>query len=176
MSGSGNSQIATLVERQTRYVMLVKLEGKDSQSVVNALIATLAILIANRLLPETQLAGWLQGLQNTGDLERYLFWGAWVMAMLHAFVRSAPMAQGRISLAWRDQCWAVATMAVTAVLLNSVPTGDNLVKTLGERYWPVAGVDPFLLASAAAAMLAARKLKARSEATAQAQRAEAVHT
>ena len=36
--GSGNSQIATLVERQTRYVMLVKLEGKDSQSVVNALI------------------------------------------------------------------------------------------------------------------------------------------
>jgi IS30 family transposase len=36
--GSGNSQIATLVERQTRYVMLVKLNGKDSQTVVNALI------------------------------------------------------------------------------------------------------------------------------------------
>lgn len=36
--GSGNSQIATLVERQTRYVMLVKLEGKDSRTVVNALI------------------------------------------------------------------------------------------------------------------------------------------
>jgi IS30 family transposase len=36
--GSGNSQIATLVERQTRYAMLVKLEGKDSQTVVNALI------------------------------------------------------------------------------------------------------------------------------------------
>lgn len=36
--GSGNSQIATLVERQTRYVMLVKLDGKDSQSVVKALI------------------------------------------------------------------------------------------------------------------------------------------
>ena len=36
--GSCGSQIATLVERQTRYVMLVKLEGKDSQTVVNALI------------------------------------------------------------------------------------------------------------------------------------------
>src|SRR4249920_2033359 len=36
--GSGSSQIATLVERQTRYVMLVKLDGKDSQTVVNALI------------------------------------------------------------------------------------------------------------------------------------------
>jgi IS30 family transposase len=36
--GSGKSQIATLVERQTRYVMLVKLDGKDTQTVVNALI------------------------------------------------------------------------------------------------------------------------------------------
>jgi IS30 family transposase len=35
--GSGNSQIATLVERQTRYVMLVKVGGKDTQTVVDAL-------------------------------------------------------------------------------------------------------------------------------------------
>lgn len=36
--GSGSSQIATLVERQTRYVMLVKLDGKDSPTVFSALI------------------------------------------------------------------------------------------------------------------------------------------
>ena len=30
--------MATLVERQTRYLMLVKLDGKDTQTVVNALI------------------------------------------------------------------------------------------------------------------------------------------
>ena len=36
--GSHNSQIATLVERQTRYVMLVKVAGKDTQTVVDALI------------------------------------------------------------------------------------------------------------------------------------------
>ena len=36
--GSKNSQIATLVERQTRYVMLVKVASKDSETVVNALI------------------------------------------------------------------------------------------------------------------------------------------
>ena len=36
--GDRDSQIATLVERQTRYVMLVKLTGKDSETVVNALI------------------------------------------------------------------------------------------------------------------------------------------
>jgi IS30 family transposase len=36
--GSHNSQIATLVERQTRYVMLVKSSGKDTETVINALI------------------------------------------------------------------------------------------------------------------------------------------
>jgi IS30 family transposase len=36
--GRGNSQIATLVERQTRYVMLVKVANKDTETVVNALI------------------------------------------------------------------------------------------------------------------------------------------
>ncbi|MDK3025445.1 IS30 family transposase [Cupriavidus taiwanensis] len=36
--GSANSQIATLVERQTRFVMLVKIASKDSGAVVNALI------------------------------------------------------------------------------------------------------------------------------------------
>jgi len=36
--GDTHSQIATLVERQTRYVMLVKLAGKDTETVVNALI------------------------------------------------------------------------------------------------------------------------------------------
>jgi IS30 family transposase len=36
--GSKNSQIATLVERQTRYVMLVKVGGKDTETVINALI------------------------------------------------------------------------------------------------------------------------------------------
>lgn len=36
--GSGNSQIATLVERHTRYVMLVKIARKDTQTVIDALI------------------------------------------------------------------------------------------------------------------------------------------
>ena len=36
--GSNNSQIATLVERNTRYVLLAKVDGKDSKTVVDALI------------------------------------------------------------------------------------------------------------------------------------------
>ena len=36
--GSNNSQIATLVERHTRYVMLVRTPSKDTKTVINALI------------------------------------------------------------------------------------------------------------------------------------------
>ena len=34
MSGPNNSYIATLVERHTRYVMLAKVAGKDTRTVV----------------------------------------------------------------------------------------------------------------------------------------------
>lgn len=46
--GNANSQIATLVERQTRYVMLVKVAGKDSETVINALIKHAGPLSHNR--------------------------------------------------------------------------------------------------------------------------------
>ncbi len=38
LCGSHNSQIATLVERHTRYVMLAKVDGTDTKTVINALI------------------------------------------------------------------------------------------------------------------------------------------
>ncbi len=38
LSGGKNTQVATLVERQSRFVMLVRVEGKDSESVVKALV------------------------------------------------------------------------------------------------------------------------------------------
>jgi len=38
LSGSRNSYIATLVERHTRYVMLMKIANKDTQTVIRALI------------------------------------------------------------------------------------------------------------------------------------------
>ncbi|MGH6631475.1 MAG: IS30 family transposase, partial [Burkholderiales bacterium] len=37
LAGSNNSYIATLVERHTRFVMLIKLTGKDTTSVIAAL-------------------------------------------------------------------------------------------------------------------------------------------
>jgi IS30 family transposase len=38
LSGGKNTHIATLVERQSRFVMLVRVDGKDSESVVKALV------------------------------------------------------------------------------------------------------------------------------------------
>jgi IS30 family transposase len=38
ISGSQNTHIATLVERKSRYAMMVKIKGKDTESVVSALI------------------------------------------------------------------------------------------------------------------------------------------
>jgi len=47
ISGSRNTHIATLVERHTRYVMLAKVNAKDTETVINALIKQ-----AHKLPPE----------------------------------------------------------------------------------------------------------------------------
>ncbi|MCU5783762.1 PepSY domain-containing protein [Alcanivorax balearicus MACL04] len=122
-------------------------------TVTGMLIATLGILIANRLLPVN--------LPARGDWEQYCFWGVWGLAMAHAFWRTAPVALGKLAPAWREQCWAIAVLAVVAVVLNWVTTGDHLLKTLSAGYWPVAGVDLFMLVSALVAVFTARRLQRR---------------
>ncbi len=152
-------------------------QGRQGARIVDALavttvtgmvLATLGILIANRLLPEA--------LPARGDWERYAFWGTWALALVHAGWRSAPVARGLVNPAWREQCWAIALFALAAVLLNGMTTGDHLLRTLAQGYWPVAGVDLSLLATAVIAVMAARKVGQRMRATvAQAPREEAVH-
>ena len=123
-------------------------------TVTGMVIAAIGMLVVNRVLP-ADMAG-------KGDWEKLAFWGIWVLAMLHAFVRSAPVAQARMSPAWREQCWAVAGLALAAVVLNAITTGDHLIKTVfTETYWPVAGVDLSLLAATGIAIWAARKLALR---------------
>jgi hypothetical protein len=51
--GDRSSQIATLVERQTRYVMLVKVDATDTETVVNALIKN-ARKLSQELYPRTR--------------------------------------------------------------------------------------------------------------------------
>ena len=94
----------------------------------------MSILVANRLLPED--------LADRDDWEKGVFWGAWVLALAHAAWRSAAVQRARISPAWREQCWAVAALALTAVVLNWITTGDHLLKTIGRvlaRGWVRSG-------------------------------------
>lgn len=128
-------------------------------TVTGMVIAATGMLVANRLLP-ADLAG-------KGDWEKAAFFGVWALALLHAFVRSAPVAQARLNPAWREQCWAIAALAVAAVLLNGLTTGDHLLKTVfTDTYWAVAGVDLSLLASAGIATWVARRLGARERSAA----------
>ncbi|HSV47884.1 MAG TPA: PepSY-associated TM helix domain-containing protein, partial [Ramlibacter sp.] len=126
-------------------------------TVTGMVIAATGMLVANRLLPADLL--------GKGDWEKAAFFGIWALAMLHAFVRSAPVALARLNPAWREQCWAIAALAVAAVLLNGLTTGDHLVKTVfTDTYWAVAGVDLSLLASAGIAVWVARLLARREQA------------
>jgi uncharacterized iron-regulated membrane protein len=123
-------------------------------AVTGMMVATATMLVANRLLPEA--------LPLRGDWEERIFWFAWLAALVHAAWRSAPVAEARLSPAWREQCRALAVLCVAAPVLNWITTGDHLLKTIAERYWPVAGFDLALLATALIAAFAARRL-ARAE-------------
>lgn len=123
-------------------------------SVTGMVLATLGILVANRLLPEDLAA--------RGDWEQRAFWATWVLALLHAAWRSAPVARGLPNPAWREQAWAIPVLAVAAALLNWATTGDHLLRTLARGYWPVAGVDLALLCVSAIAGMAAHRLGRRS--------------
>jgi uncharacterized iron-regulated membrane protein len=124
-------------------------------TVTGMVIAAVSILVLNRVLPAD--------LPRRGDWEEIGFWAAWLLAMAHAFWRTAPVLQARIAPAWREQCWAIAGLAVLAVLLNWATTGDHLLKTVGSGYWPVAGLDLALLAAGATAVVAALRLKRREQ-------------
>jgi len=123
-------------------------------AVTGMVIATVTMLVANRLLPVD--------LPARGDWEEKLFWFSWLAAGLHAAIRTASVRQARIAPAWIEQCVAIAVLAVAAVLLNWITTGDHLLRTISNGYWPVAGVDLVLIGGAALALLAAQKLRVRT--------------
>lgn len=126
--------------------------------VTGPLIAALAMLVANRLIP----VDW--PLKAEG--EKATFWVAWALSALHAAWRARAQlhaqtstASPKLNPAWTEQCWSVAALALTAALLNWLTTGDHLLRTVfTHTYWPVAGVDLSLLATAGIATLAAQHL------------------
>lgn len=121
-------------------------------TVTGMVLATIGMLVANRLLPAEMV--------GKGNWEKQAFWLCWGIAILHAWLRSSSVLQTKLNPAWREQCWALALTAVAAVLLNWQTTGDHLLKTLfTDPYWPVAGLDLALLTTAAIAVWSANMLK-----------------
>jgi uncharacterized iron-regulated membrane protein len=118
-------------------------------------IATLSFFVVNRLLPlGITVAG-----HDRAALEIWVFYAAWLATFAHAWLRP------RLYRVWREQCWAVAGLAVTAVLLNWATTGDHLVRSLSHRsLWPIAGMDLLLLVGGVVAALAAKRLRQRAPA------------
>ncbi len=120
----------------------VRLTEAASVGVTTGLvIASLAFLIVNRLLP--------LGLDGRAETEVWAFHLVWILTAVHAFVR------GRA--AWAEQSWIIAAGAIVAVLLNAVTTDDALPAAIMNGQWQIAGTDLVLLAGAGIAILAAIK-------------------
>jgi len=122
-------------------------EGLTVGAVTGIVIATLAFFVANRLLP---LGASFAGYERAA-LEVWAFYLVWLASFAHGWLRPA-------ARAWREQCWAIAALALLAPVLNGVTTGDHLLSTVMEGYWPVAGMDLLLLTGAGVAVYAARRL------------------
>jgi uncharacterized iron-regulated membrane protein len=134
-------------------------EGRRSYRVVNAvavaatfgvLVSTLAMLVANKLLPTT--------LPNRAGLEQSIFFAVWIASLVHSLARAS---RQDIRTAWREQAWASVALALGAVILNAVLTGDHLLQTLSGRQSRIAGTDLVLLATAVLAWVTARRLASR---------------
>ena len=129
----------------SRGVRLV--EALTVGSVSGIVIATLAYFVANRLLPlGTTFLG-----EDRAHLEMWAFYLLWFASFAHARLRPGS--------AWAEQCLAIATLAVAAVALNWITTGDHLMRSLAHRHlWAVAGMDCLLLVTGALAAFTVHRL------------------
>jgi uncharacterized iron-regulated membrane protein len=117
-------------------------------SVAGIIAATLSFFVVNRLLP----LGATFASYDRAALEIWTFYLVWLATFAHAWLRPAQ--------AWIEQCRAVAVLAILAVGLNWITTGDHLARSVMHRHlWPIAGMDLLLLAGAVIAGLAAHRLR-----------------
>lgn len=121
-------------------------EGLAVGSMTGIVVATLALFAANRLLPpDAGLAG-----ESRAALEMWVFFLVWIACFAHAWWRRRA--------AWREQAWAICLLGVACVLLNALTTGHHPLRAAADGMWAVAGMDLMLLAAAALAFRAGKRL------------------
>jgi uncharacterized iron-regulated membrane protein len=121
-------------------------EGLTVGGSCGIIVATLVFLIANRLLPLA--ANWAG--QGRASLEILAFFSAWLLVLAAAWAWPAR--------AWYWQTRVIALLALVAVLLNGVTTGDYLWCSLAQHNWAIAGVDAGLLITFLIALSASHHL------------------
>ncbi|WP_043768498.1 PepSY-associated TM helix domain-containing protein [Algiphilus aromaticivorans] len=117
-------------------------QATGSATTVGLMLATVAMLAANRLLPAAQ---------ERATTEILIFFGVWAASLPAAWWR-AGLANLRLQLA------LLAAGLLALPILNAASTGDHLLRTLARGDWAVAGSDLVFLTLGGAAALAAHAL------------------
>lgn len=135
-------------------------EGRRGYLVVNAvaiastlgvLVSTLAMLVANKLLPVT--------LPERATIEQLVFFAVWSATLIHPLLRAfSRHSRSDLRIAWREQALISAVLAISAMTLNALMTGDHLIRTLRQGDFALAGTDLMLFLSAVLAFMAAKRL------------------
>lgn len=112
-------------------------------SMAGLLWAVAGFLLANRLLPVA--------LEGRADWEIRVFFGAWLLSLLHALFR-----RGR--QAWIEQLLVAALLLAAVPLVSALTTDHGLVRAIAGADWAMAGVDLTAFAAGLFLLWTARKL------------------
>lgn len=132
------------------------IEALNVAAIAGLAIACIGYLWANRLVP--------LGIEYRVGWELRAFFGLWLLALVHAFLR--PPAS-----AWREQLCLFAGLCLLLPVLNLVSTGDHLLAELMRSDWEGVGVESTALAFGTGAACAVRFLRWRERHGAAARRA-----
>lgn len=132
------------------------IEGLNVAAIAGLAVACIGYLWANRLVPV--------GMAHRADGELAVFFGLWLLALVHALWRAPAQA-------WKEQLVALAVLCLLLPLLSWLSIGAHLPGYVVEGDWESAGVELGALAFGALALCALRWMRRRPQAAASRARA-----
>jgi hypothetical protein len=114
-----NSQMA-------QWMMYRAIEALNITAITGIIIACIAYLWANRLLPFD--------IKERADAEITAFFSVWLIMLLHSFLRP-PLR------AWIEQLRIAAVLCIGLPVLNALTTNVGLLQSIARNDWMTAGVD-----------------------------------
>ena len=122
------------------------IEGLNVAAIAGLAIACIGYLWTNRLVP--------LGLTQRADWELRVFFGLWLLALVHALLRKP-------GAAWREQMGLLAALCLLLPVLNFATTGDWPLAQWLRGDWESAGVEAVSVAFGLAAAATLRFLRRR---------------